>query len=191
MNSNLFKGAIAAAAGVSLLLGGAGTFALWQDTGSLGSNATITAGELSFGDQMPWADWTLNGEPVDVAQARLVPGDELVATFADVPVTAVGTYLAVEFGVDLENLIDGNAAQTRAFLAALDYTVTVDGFEPAEDESTVAVPIEEGQNFFDVVITITYDSESSDTAAYAGIVTLEDLALTITQVPSEFHAHTS
>jgi alternate signal-mediated exported protein len=189
--NRLFKGAIAGGAGIALLLGGAGTFAMWQDSTELGSAAQITAGELRFGapDEMPRAVWTVNGQPVaDIDALRLVPGDEVVITFEDVPVIARGTYLAAEFGVDLANLIDGSAAQTRAFLAALDYTVSVSGFEPAPGESTVAVPVEDGLNLFDVVITITFDRNSNDTEAYAGTVTLEDIALTITQVPHEFHA---
>jgi len=193
--NKLFKGAIASAAGISLLMGGAGTFALWQDDTSLGSSAVITAGELRFGatpEEMPRAAWTLNGQDgLDIEDILLVPGDELLTTFADVPVYAKGTHLAAQFGIDLENLVDGTAGHTLAFMNALDYTVSVDGYAPSEGEASVAVPIHDGMNYFDVVVAIYFDRESDDTGAYAGTVTLQNLALTITQVPHEFHEQTS
>ena len=51
--NKLLKGSIAGAAGIALLLGGAGTFALWNDTAAA-SGGTVQSGNLSV---------VLNGSP--------------------------------------------------------------------------------------------------------------------------------
>lgn len=95
--NKLFKGSVAAAAGVALLLGGAGTFALWNDTVNLGTTGVIDAGHLRFasvGD----GQWQINGNdigsPDDVAVS---PGDVLTYT-TEVGIIAHGDYLLADFG---------------------------------------------------------------------------------------------
>jgi len=74
MSKKMMKGTIAITAGVVLLLGGAGTYALWEVTRPL--EGTVAAGDLNL--ELGEASWTLNGDDVaDVGDVRIVPGDTL------------------------------------------------------------------------------------------------------------------
>ena len=91
--NKLTRGAIAAGVGVVLLLGGAGTFALWSDTATL-SGSTITAGELKFGTvgSPQWTNVTNGGNTAiaDISTFRIVPGNSVRLT-QTVQITATGT----------------------------------------------------------------------------------------------------
>src|SRR6187402_2589102 len=102
--NKLTKGTIVGAAGIALLLGGAGTFALWSDSASV-DGGTVTSGTLSFNDVRPgvWKDISPDvngGAGVDINPATFltVPGDVLAYT-SDVVVNATGTHLLANFGV--------------------------------------------------------------------------------------------
>ncbi|GAA4744840.1 alternate-type signal peptide domain-containing protein [Gordonia alkaliphila] len=106
------KGALAAAAGAAILVGGAGTMAAWSDSSSLGSG-TVTAGTLNI-DQVPdsgkWHWGTPGGTEFNPATDRLVPGDTVVYV-ADYNITAVGTNLVATLTPTLGNLESGELAQ--------------------------------------------------------------------------------
>ncbi|WP_187264983.1 alternate-type signal peptide domain-containing protein [Homoserinibacter sp. GY 40078] len=88
------KGTIAAAAGVILLMGGAGSLAYWNDTANAGpasGSNTITAGTLSVAavNNGTWTKGFYNNAGTQVtapaavtslANVRLVPGNRLVYT---------------------------------------------------------------------------------------------------------------
>ena len=94
------KAAIAGVAGVTLLLGGAGTLAFWTDT-QAGSVVTIATGNLDLGTPADGSDWALQQNaadlPADTAEALsvpyiaqlLVPGDTLTK-MVQVPVVLTG-----------------------------------------------------------------------------------------------------
>ena len=92
------KGAIAAGAAGILLLGGAGTFAVWRDS------ATVDAGTVSTGQlSLSAADgtWTETDTPlvqIDPETFQIVPGDSLTYTTA-VTVKAEGENLQAELTV--------------------------------------------------------------------------------------------
>jgi alternate signal-mediated exported protein len=96
--NKLVKGAVATAAGVALLMGGAGTFAYWNaSTGITGG--TIVAGQLTVADATPSDGvWTVkkNGTGTAVVVAlssyKASPGDVLTYT-KSVKVTATGDNL--------------------------------------------------------------------------------------------------
>jgi len=83
---------LAGAAGVALLLGGGGTFALWRDTASIPGNRVAT-GALSVGAGA--GDWTVTaldaadrpvGEAVPLPEGwLLVPGHRVEGTFPVAP----------------------------------------------------------------------------------------------------------
>lgn len=84
--NKLAKGAVAGAAGIALLMGGAGTFALWNDTSTV-SGTTISSGELSVATASPGA-WS-------TAPELWVPGDTY--TYTEVlTLSAVGDNIAAE-----------------------------------------------------------------------------------------------
>ena len=79
MNKNI-KGAVAIAAGVVLLMGGAGSLAYWNDTQSVASAAGVNAGTLSA--TAGTGGWTKgfydNSGNVITAPASVSPGSTLV-----------------------------------------------------------------------------------------------------------------
>lgn len=89
------KGALAVAAGGSLLLGGAGTLAYWTDTSTV-TGGNITGGTLSLVD--PTCSWTLAHSGgatltnVDPTTIRLVPGDTATQTCTST-ITATGQFI--------------------------------------------------------------------------------------------------
>ncbi|GAA4167814.1 alternate-type signal peptide domain-containing protein [Gryllotalpicola koreensis] len=206
--NRLFKGAIASAAGVALLLGGAGTFALWQDTAGLRGDAIIEAGRLEFGwETMPQAVWTINEQPIAesaVANVRFVPGDVVTMTWEDVPVIVDGDYLVAEFGVSLDGLKlneiedpDAKAAAI-AFFEGLEHSVEIrqlilDEEDPAYDPnpdwhaSTDEFELERGTNTFQVRATVVFDPDAENPTAYGAQIPLTGLGLSIKQVPHDLH----
>jgi alternate signal-mediated exported protein len=174
--NRLFKGAVAGAAGVALLLGGAGTFALWNDAIGIGDDEAVTSGQLRFGT-VPTGEWTLNGQAVaDITQVRIVPGDVLAYTVDGVEVVATGDYLHAEFGITADGLTGDSE-----LMGALTKTITVDGVDPA----TVDIA---GTDTFDVVVRLEFDPTTADLVAQNQSVDLGDIQLTVTQVPAPEHA---
>ncbi|GAA4161655.1 hypothetical protein GCM10022286_19570 [Gryllotalpicola daejeonensis] len=205
--NKLFKGAIASAAGVALLLGGAGTFALWEDTAGLRSDALIEAGRLEFGwEKMPQAVWTINGHPIaeeDVAAVRFVPGDLVTMTWTDVPVIVDGDYLNAKFDVSLDNLkldeIQDQAAKEKAlaFFEGLTHSVEIRQLmdvndpdynpDPAWHATTDEFELARGTNHFQVRAQVVFDPDAMDQTAYGAQIPLAGLGLTVTQVPHDDH----
>ena len=70
--NKLLKGAIAGAAGVALLLGGAGTFALWNSSATV-TGGNIDAGNLHVADSGTAGTWPANGPPITLAPSLAVP----------------------------------------------------------------------------------------------------------------------
>jgi alternate signal-mediated exported protein len=77
--NKLTKGAIAAAAGVILLMGGAGTLASWNSSANAGSSQTITAGSLSVTANADGA-WKSGATTITPSTFKIVPGDSLTYT---------------------------------------------------------------------------------------------------------------
>lgn len=144
------KGAVAAAAGVAVLLGGAGTFALWNASGAIGTTGT-QAGSLTadFGTEVDWKDMTAGVEQVDVDPAtfHMVPGDVLVGT-TSVEVTAVGENLVVT------PEITGADGNVRTFLD--DDALTVTTGLVGSDGAPVT-EIGAGTHTLTASVTIAYD----------------------------------
>jgi alternate signal-mediated exported protein len=168
------KGAIAAAAGGALLLGGAGTLAFWTDTATT-PGGTLTAGSLSLTPDTCADDWVLDtgedvaGEVFDPATDTLVPGDVLTreCTFT---IGAVGNHLRATVAAAPPPQIVGNPSLTVS--AAV---VEVDG-APAT-EFTEA----NNGDSLTVGVTVTFDSGAgNDTQGL--VATLNDITITATQV---------
>lgn len=71
--NKLVKGSIAGAAGIALLLGGAGTFALWND--SITANAgTVSSGQLRIADSTtPGGSWTDQSSSIVAGSGTALP----------------------------------------------------------------------------------------------------------------------
>ncbi|WBU39148.1 alternate-type signal peptide domain-containing protein [Homoserinibacter sp. YIM 151385] len=96
--NKLLKGSIAGAAGIALLLGGAGTFALWNDSENI-SSSNISTGELGIdlSGAGTWQDVSSDVTPATISPAtfRMVPGDK-VRFEQNVTIKASGKNLKAE-----------------------------------------------------------------------------------------------
>lgn len=113
---NTTKGFLAGAAGLGLILGGS-TFALWTDTEGLGSNTTLTAGNLAVGVvNSEWRDishdrWD-RGHPIkNIEKFRIIPGDKIQAKYG-VSVGLEGDNMVAKLRLKDQdgNIIDGDLA---------------------------------------------------------------------------------
>lgn len=176
------KGAIAAGAAGILLLGGAGTFALWEDTDAI-DPAVISTGVLTLGVAAgEWKDVTAPLTPVSIAEIAdfdIVPGDTVTYT-APVTVTTEGDNLDAEFKI--EKTTFETAAETAA--PYLNVTVSsnagsVSGLtvHPTTGVITFATP---GTYTVNVVITVVFENVSGLVGQNADI-DLTSLALKLEQ----------
>ncbi|MEL5992005.1 alternate-type signal peptide domain-containing protein [Microbacterium phosphatis] len=108
--NKLAKGAIATAAGVALLLGGAGTFALWNDGIAVdAAGEPLGTGVLQFTDDSvtgTWYDVSDGGEVRidDIGSFVMVPGDVLEFR-GDVTVESQGTNLHAQITYDPASIV--------------------------------------------------------------------------------------
>ena len=180
--NKLIKGAIAGAAGLTLLMGGAGTFALWNASAAV-SGGTIIAGDL---DIVSLADgvWTNGTTDIAIADYRIVPGDTLTYT-ETLAVTATGDNIAAQAGVDLASISPryAEAEADIALAAFLSKNTSVVG--TVEGAPLTGSTFSDG-NAKDVTMTVTIVFPSgvagTEDAAKLGSVTLNDIGVTLTQV---------
>jgi len=105
--NRLAKGAIATAAGGALLLGGAGTFALWNDALDHSVDQSITAGQLRFAETDPVdGGWYLDaaGSTALPDTFTMVPGDTVYFVGA-VNLLAQGDNLSATLGMDPGSIV--------------------------------------------------------------------------------------
>jgi alternate signal-mediated exported protein len=124
--NKLIKGAVAGTAAIALLLGGAGTFALWNDSASA-SMGTISSGTLDITKVSApvWTDLSTNAVIGDISTFALVPGDK-ISYSQTVSVAARGNNLKAELTVDPSGLAGWTAGSTD-LLNNLTISTAVDG----------------------------------------------------------------
>jgi alternate signal-mediated exported protein len=176
------KGAFAAAAAGSLMLGGAGSLAYWTGTrdvtgGSIASGKlTLTAPVCNATTDEDTHDWQyeVTDTPFVLASATIVPGDTITKV-CKMTLTLTGDHIGAELDLD-EAVVtdDANAAQTLDSELDPTATFTVDG-APYEEITAAGTYV--------VLATITVDfpigveaNGSQDVAAV-----LESTTLTATQ----------
>ncbi|WP_104196842.1 alternate-type signal peptide domain-containing protein [Cryobacterium sp. M15] len=187
----MLTGSIAGAAGVALLLGGAGTFALWNDDAAI-AGATINAGTLTVEAlDTIWRD-NAGAEITDLNGYFIVPGDTLTYT-TKLIVNAKGDNLQATLNIP-ENPIAtpvGDADEDGALSTALAVTTAlstvVDGVtveSNSEDGSFGITASEEDQEYF-VTVAVNFPSGAPgyDNNAQAGSVDLSEFDVTVTQTP--------
>ncbi|CAL4858618.1 alternate-type signal peptide domain-containing protein [Microbacterium sp. MM2322] len=188
--NNILKGTIAAGAGVALLLGGAGTFALWNASAST-AGGTIVAGDLSITPVAEAPSWTVNGgSPLSNLDGYpLVPGD-VVTYSTDMTITATGDNLVATLDIDPAS-ISPTSATAPADVALADYLTanavldaTGTGISAGPAPYTVTAGADGVSEVVSVDVTITFPK--STTAGFEndtklGSVDLDELAVTLTQ----------
>lgn len=171
------KGALAAAAAGTLLLGGAGSLAYWTSAQTV-DGTSIEAGHLKLNTPDCGAGWQLDGTPkTNYTDQLLVPGDTLtkVCTFT---VDAAGSHLTADFDVT-----GGGDTGTQALLD--ETTVTAVYKVNGNAVGTTDVPVANGDT---VTVDLTLDwpigtGVDNDTNVAAGGVTetLDAITVTATQ----------
>ncbi|MGW6226276.1 alternate-type signal peptide domain-containing protein [Cellulosimicrobium cellulans] len=171
-NHGAVKGTVAAAAGVAVLLGGAGTFALWNQSGAISGAATET-GTLTadFSGTTSWQDVTpgAGNAIADIAAFRMVPGDILEGT-TTVEVTATGENLLVDATLD---------STTANLPEGVDATVLLsDGTASGE---TLELTGSNAGTVYDLTATVTLSFDEGSEASQGATVDLTKVNVDLQQ----------
>ncbi|HEY5231370.1 MAG TPA: alternate-type signal peptide domain-containing protein [Galbitalea sp.] len=187
--NKLVKGAIAGAVGIALLLGGAGTFALWNSSIGVASG-TIATGTLAFGTATG-ATWTDNSPGAltttfDPTSQKIVPGD-VVALSQNITISATGKNLVAQLAylpssvaipADLVGKITPTITVTKV---SGDATITGNGSVATPYTITPAVG---GSTILKVVISYAFDRTTSGIVGQGESVDLSGASFTLTQIHS-------
>lgn len=165
--NKITKATIAGAAGIALLLGGAGTFALWNDAATF-TGQTINSGELTI--DTPSGAW-------DTPIALWAPGNSYTYT-GTVDVTVNGTDLDAELSVGSVG-ITGDAA----LMAAIDVTLDVPSLtETGVGTGVFALDGTFGSQSVPFTITVTFDASTSGLVAQDEQIVIGNIELVLEQV---------
>ncbi len=174
------KGAIAAGAAAVLLLGGLGSYALWQDTETV-TGGTINSGELNFDPVANTANWTETSVTpnadlgTDPSTFLIVPGDVLEYS-TQYTVNWAGDNLRATITADFTD-VAGDADLASKLLTQ----VSVNGGTPLPNGSAVPLPLTTSPQTISVEVTITFDQTTAALIAQNESVDLNDFTLTLDQ----------
>lgn len=187
------KGAIAGAAGILLLLSGAGTFALWNGSASAAAGS-VQSGTMTIAADAAAGTWSVvhgSGSATaipNIANFRAVPGDVLTFT-QKVDVTATGDNLSAILSVDPTSIKAGDASPASAALVtALTSGMTVvvgaplpTGVTAGSAANTYNVSGTTGTKVLTVSVTLPFDPTTTGTVAQGGTVNLSALGFKLAQ----------
>ncbi|MCX6395246.1 MAG: alternate-type signal peptide domain-containing protein [Propionibacteriales bacterium] len=174
------KGALAAAAAGSLLLGGASTLAFWSDNASI-AGSTITAGTLDL-NLTTCGDWQLDGvggAGGDLNGRLLVPGDSLTKT-CTYTISSTGDHLAAKLDVGLPTS-SGDLKSALSTNSSV-FTITKAGGAPVTVTPGTASEFDEGD--YTIVADFKVDfpyGTAIDNSSQGDSVTYDAIGLTVTQ----------
>lgn len=192
--NKLIKGAVAGAAGIALLLGGAGSFALWNGTATADAGM-IHSGTLALQTVDGSGSWTNTpansgtAVPITLSTFNAVPGDTL--TFkTNLNVTAIGNNLNATLALNPATIVAGSVdAPSQALKEALlnGMTVTIPAplpgnFTAGSAANTFAVTGTSAQQTVTVVVTLPFPKTGTiDNTTQTGSVDLSKLGFTLQQ----------
>jgi alternate signal-mediated exported protein len=195
--NKLAKGAIAGAAGIILLMGGAGSLAYWSDSATAGAQGqTITAGQLKFGTPTAGA-WYLNNSTTaltstQLSQLKIVPGDKLEFK-QDVPFNAQGTNLKFQATTAAGTWAAADSSSNStdlatAIMTTAQTTATVSGTGFTNSSGTYTITTNTGQvqaGTVSISVSFTFPSTTTGSTGQTGAVKLNTSTgvVTLTQVP--------
>jgi alternate signal-mediated exported protein len=177
--NKIFTGAIAGAAGIALLLGGAGTFALWNANASTAASQ-VSSGtmSLSANNDGVWTDVT-NGRSATInpSTALMVPGNTYQFT-QTLTVAATGNDLKANLTYASQS-ITGDAALLAATTKTLAVTSTSASVVQSSTANTFVVSPSSATSTVKVVFTIALPA--SATTGQGGTLNIGALAFSLTQ----------
>ncbi|GEP47403.1 alternate-type signal peptide domain-containing protein [Microbacterium saccharophilum] len=187
--NKIAKASIATAAGVALLLGGAGTFATWNASAAEAGSSTIVAGNLVVEDTKVAGTWTANGSPITIATYAVSPGDVLTYT-KTMKIKADGDSLQAIPALTGGSIVAANPtnAADQALAASLLKTATLTasgtGIVQTGDTFTVVPGAGTTDQIATITATITFPKSATagaENASMNGAVNLTGFTVSLTQ----------
>jgi len=182
--NKLVKGSIAGAAGIALLLGGAGTLATWNSSAAIAAPGSITAGTLDVVAATGSYDgWKLgSGSTVSTpAGFKIVPGDTVSYT-KTFDVTATGDNLSAV--IALGTLAIAPVSSSKAADTALAAALTKSAVFTVDNKTTTTISPKSGTQEVVVTVTITFPKSATagaENSSMTGAVSLSNFTVTLTQ----------
>jgi alternate signal-mediated exported protein, RER_14450 family len=190
--NKLTKGAIAGAAGIALLLGGAGSFALWNGSASAAAG-TVNAGTLSVAANGTgsWANTPNGGTSgaITIGTFKAVPGDTLTFT-QKLNVASIGDNLNATLTVDPTSIVvptpdatGANAALKAALIAGMKVAITgASNIAQVGTTNSYTVTNAAAVQTVTAVVTLPFPrGTAGDNTTQAGSVDLSALSFTLNQ----------
>jgi alternate signal-mediated exported protein len=172
--NKLVKAGIAGVVGTTLLLGGAGSFALWNTSAAV-APASITAGSLTL-NALGTGAWQYGSQTINATTFRMVPGDTLTFT-QSLQLTAVGDHLTATLAYT------GLTASTPGLGDLLQKSVSVTsssaGVTTSNGVITVAGPNTTATAL--VTVTVTLPTTITGNSGQGTVLDLSSGAFTLTQ----------
>lgn len=180
--NKLTKGAIATAAGVILLMGGAGTLASWNSSANAGSSQTITAGALAVTANADGV-WKNGSTTITPSSFRIVPGDSLTYT-QTFNLNASGnnllfTLVATPGAIAGASSSSADVALATALTGSGTFSVAGANIAASTTPGTYKVTTA-GTTVVTVTMTVAFPYASSN-SSQTGAVTFGNGAVTVTQ----------
>ncbi|WP_341952912.1 alternate-type signal peptide domain-containing protein [Salinibacterium sp. TMP30] len=182
--NKLVKGSIAGAAGIALLLGGAGTLATWNSSVTVSAPGSITAGTLDIAATTGTTDgWKLGSAATVASPAsfKIVPGDTVTYT-KTFNVTATGDNLSAAIGLGTVAIAPANSA--TAADTALAAALTKSAVFTVNGATATTISPAAGTQPVVVTATITYPKSATagaENSSKTGAVSLSNFSITLTQ----------
>lgn len=173
------KAAVAAGAAGALLLGGAGTFALWNGSGEVDAGSVSTGHlNLNVSPAGTWADISTDAVSASFVPAtdKLVPGDTVTYT-QTVSIDADGKNLKGTLVVG--DLVDGTTPLPSGVSVGVVPAVDPLNADLSVDESTVTFA---KPGSYDVDVTVTVAFAKNETESTDQTIDLGKLTLSLNQV---------
>lgn len=177
--NKLVKGAVAGAAGIALLIGGAGTFALWNDSAQVDAS-TISSGTLTLtaGTDGVWKNVTNGGTAtIDPSTFTIVPGNRLQFT-QTLTIAATGNDLKAELSYNDLAITGSLSGVATTSLAVTSSSANV---VPGTAPKTFIVTPAGSSATVSVVLTVELPASTSGTTGQGGTLDLSALTFTLTQ----------
>ena len=186
--NKLTSGAIVGTLGITLLLGGAGTFAMWNQS-TTAQAGTVASGTLTIANSgtPTWknisADAAAGGTAIaNIASYKVVPGDtlEMTQTFT---VAASGDNLKATLAYDANSITTATDAD-RALKAATNFALSATGGGITTDATTKVInvaPTTAGVNTVTVKLTVALPASVSGVSAQGGSLNLSAVTFNLAQ----------
>jgi alternate signal-mediated exported protein len=182
--NKLIKGAVTGAAGIALLLGGAGSFAAWNSSASVlpGAGTAIHTGTLSVSAPSDKGTWTslTTKKTIDPATYQVVPGETIEYT-QTVTLTASGDALTASLGFTNPTLKNGTAVDESFSAATKIVGALPDGVVDNGDKTYTIKPSAATAAGTPLTIALDITFSGNATGDQLQTISLTDTTLTVSE----------